>query len=866
MLIDPSKTATEDALEEVAFEDGMARYAAQQDRKAKSGFETRDAVSAMIRGAIPILSGHIEDWLVATETKRGRKPTSFSALKEIDRDTLSYIALSGTFNQLPSGGLVVTIAIQIGRAIMHQLEAQALANSGKEGKKAAKGIAKMAKRGAEVSRVRQEHEHIATDAGVELNWDDRQCLLTGETLLNLILTHMAELFVRTKVISNGHPLPAVTITEEAAQVLHQMDESAAWLRPALQPMVVKPRPWTSMDTGAYHSSRLARRVPLVRTFVSEGRRMVREALAAGEMDMVLASTNALQDTRFAIDTRVLDVMRWCRKMGLQPSSSFPVGTLPTVPERLKPEEWAALPERTQHAVARQRKALRQLVSTAGVNAAAFNEELEMAEFLADEDVFYIPHSLDFRGRSYAVPTFNHQRSDHMKALFRFADGVPLGADGGDWLLIHLANCGDFGKVSKQPFENRIDWAHDNEADILMAARHPEDSYEFWSQADSPFCFLQACFEYDAWMQSGFSPDFGSYIAGAADGSCSGLQHYAAIMRAEEEASHVNLVPRDTVGDIYNVVADVARPALEGASDEGCVFSKRIIELGFGRNTCKRNVMTYFYGSERYGMRDQHMKDTMRPLADEVAMGKLDAHPYAFEVEKVDEETGEVTTRLDDGFGCANTLATHIYDAVITAAPKADEAAAWIRDVAGVLAHEGKSMIWRTPTGMPVVHRYSEYTSKEVNLWLHDRKVMVPKGWDKTDSEGKILSRVQVLIREAPTQRVAKKRMRSASSPNVIHSMDGSHLQRTVAVAKEQGIEHFFMIHDSFGTHLGNMGKLSRIVRQALVDTYADYCPLKSIDDYARSVLSDEGIAKLPPLPAKGSLDLELVKSADYAFA
>jgi len=39
-----------------------------------------------------------------------------------------------------------------------------------------------------------------------------------------------------------------------------------------------------------------------------------------------------------------------------------------------------------------------------------------------------------------------------------------------------------------------------------------------------------------------------------------------------------------------------------------------------------------------------------------------------------------------------------------------------------------------------------------------------------------------------------------------------------------------------------------------------------IDTYARSVLSDEGIEKLPPIPAKGNLDLEAIKGSLYAFA
>src|SRR3546814_8524159 len=66
--------------------------------------------------------------------------------------------------------------------------------------------------------------------------------------------------------------------------------------------------------------------------------------------------------------------------------------------------------------------------------------------------------------------------------------------------------------------------------------------------------------------------------------------------------------------------------------------------------------------------------------------------------------------------------------------------------------------------------------------------------------------------------------------------------------------HFAMIHDSFGTHAGNMTIFSRVIREAFVEIYEDYCPLKELDDYARTVLSEEGVEKLPPIPTKGDLD------------
>src|SRR3546814_4534423 len=57
-------------------------------------------------------------------------------------------------------------------------------------------------------------------------------------------------------------------------------------------------------------------------------------------------------------------------------------------------------------------------------------------------------------------------------------------------MIHLANCGDFAKMSKETFPDRIAWVREHELEILMYARDPEGTYLTedglggWSKADS----------------------------------------------------------------------------------------------------------------------------------------------------------------------------------------------------------------------------------------------------------------------------------------------------------------------------------------------------------------------------------------------
>lgn len=843
-------------IEDAAVHAGAERYKQRQAEKAdREGYERRDDVSKMIRGAIPVLSKGITAWIENADAGKGRKPLGLKALQLLDADQLAYLGLSKVFNALGKGGSITDIVVGIGRAVEVELEAAAIAE---KDPKAAKRFMALAEGEARTTTLDRRHQKLAEKLDVQLNWDRRRQTLTGDIILGVILTSLEEIFQRGVATTKQGTMPVICLTDEAAQCLNEMQDMAAWLKPLHQPMLEMPKPWTALDTGAYHDPRIAKTVPLVRTFSGEHKRLVRDAISSGAMSQVLASTNAIQETRFAIDARVYEVITWVRKAGLQPSKSFPVTQLPELPAKTSKEEWDALSPEARTAKARERKTTRDIRNAAGIDAGVFVSDTDMAADLLEAGAFYLPHSLDFRGRTYAVPSFNHQRSDHLKAMFHFADALPLGPDGGEWLMVHLANCGDFGKVSKQPLDVRMDWVEENEELILQVAADPQGTYELWSEADAPFGFLQACFEYAAWVASGKSEDFMSTIPGSQDGSCSGLQHYAAMTRAEGEAYHVNLTGRQDVGDIYQVTADAAAPTLQLAANQGDIYAQCILANGFGRGEVKRNVMTYFYGSGKFGMRDQHMEDTMRPLADAVALGKVEKHPYEF----LSEKTGN----MDGGFMCAQTMAAHVYHAVVTVAPKADEAATYIQSIAAILAHESLSMIWTTPTGLPVVQRYSEFTSKQVNLWLYDRKVNVPTGDDKVDHEGNVLSRVRLLVREAPTQRVNKKRMRSASSPNVVHSMDGAHLQLAVCRAKEAGINHFFMIHDSFGCHLGNMTKFSRIVREAFVEMYENYCPFEALDTYARSVLSEEGIEKLPAMPTKGNLDLSLVLQSPYAFA
>ena len=103
--------------------------------------------------------------------------------------------------------------------------------------------------------------------------------------------------------------------------------------------------------------------------------------------------------------------------------------------------------------------------------------LSIANHFRDE-VFWFPHSLDFRGRTYPEPPhFNHLGSDVVRSLLVFAKGKALGPQGLDWLKVHLINLTGFKKRSSNA--ERLAYADSIMADIRDSAQRPMTGRLWW---------------------------------------------------------------------------------------------------------------------------------------------------------------------------------------------------------------------------------------------------------------------------------------------------------------------------------------------------------------------------------------------------
>lgn len=849
-------------LEQRSQAEGYARFNKQQEstRVNEGPYATVEATK-VIRGCIPLVSSEITAWREERKVRKGKTHKALSILNRFDADTLAFIALNQVFTGVMSHHVLPKVMVHIGTVLEGEVIAQEIEAAQEKKRDFARIKAQVSKQGSKRNRAKvlkkfqKEHvpEHVA--------WANDFKAKVGEPLVHCLLKALPTIFELATLRSKLKRTETfVRLTPEGTELLSNLREAIAWGQPIHRPMVVIPRRWEGLTTGCYYDEKATRNVRLVRTFNADHRRLINQAARDGSLDHVLEAVNHIQETPWAINKPILDIIEHCWEKGID-IPGLPVSSLAPLPPRMPQEQYEAMSDFEKKGFKINIGQLREKNRGIVAARAVMLRDLETAKELARYDRFYLPHNLDFRGRVYPVCHFSHQRADHVKAMFRFADGCPYGEFGAAWASVHLANCGDFGKVSKASFDERLQWVEDNEEAILAVGSDPLGTLDWWRNADKPFSFLAACLEYAVWSQSVRHGVAGGAYVGclpvALDGSNSGLQHYSAALRAEDEAKLVGLVPGEQPCDLYETVAEDVRRRVKADAGGGADRSR---EVGISRSLVKRNVMTFAYSSAQYGFRQQLLEDTMGPLNDDVLMGKAEANPWS-----LPREDGT----QDGGFAMSGYLAGHIYRSVTSIVKKATEGMEFFKKVAQVLAQHDKALIWTSPVGLPIVHKYSEWDTKEVHLFLYDKAVAVTeaKSWDQLTDDGTgVIRRVQANIRTRPLETLDRDKQRSAVSPNVIHSMDGAHLMLTVLDAKDAGIESLALIHDSFGTHAGRTAEFSQIIRQALVNMYENYCPFEMVLEAARSVLEPRYHSQLPEVPEKGSLRLETILEADYAFA
>ncbi|CAH9090948.1 unnamed protein product [Cuscuta europaea] len=587
-------------------------------------------------------------------------------------------------------------------------------------------------------------------------------------------------------------------------VLKGLERSARHMVIPYMPMLVPPVKWTGYDKGAY----LYLPSYVMRT---HGARQQREAIKRAprkQLEPVYEALDTLGSTRWRINKRVLSIVDriWAsggHLAGLVNRDDIPLPEEPDTEDEtvIKKWRWKVNSVKKEN---RERHSLR----------CDTELKLAVAHKMKDEEGFFYPHNLDFRGRAYPMhPHLNHLGSDICRGVLEFAEGRPLGKSGLRWMKIHLANLYACG-VDKLSLDGRIAFTENHLDNIFDSADRPLEGKRWWLKAEDPFQCLAACINLSEALRSE-SPEMAiSHVPVHQDGSCNGLQHYAALGRDKLGALSVNLVAGEKPADVYSGIAArvldiMKRDALEDPAVFPDALRARLLVNQVDRKLVKQTVMTSVYGVTYIGAREQIRRRLKERGVIEDDSELFGAACYGAKV---------TLTALGEMFQAARSIMT------------------WLGDCAKIIASENQPVRWTTPLGLPVVQPYHKIGRHLVKTSL------------------------QVLTLQRETEKIMVKRQRTAFPPNFVHSLDGSHMMMTAVACKRAGLR-FAGVHDSYWTHACDVDEMNTILREKFVALYEKPILENLLESFQQSFPT----LTFPPLPERGDLDMKDVLDSPYFF-
>ncbi|RLV93086.1 DNA-directed RNA polymerase mitochondrial [Spathaspora sp. JA1] len=544
------------------------------------------------------------------------------------------------------------------------------------------------------------------------------------------------------------------------------------IEPQNMPMVVPPTEWQ----GYYGAGRRYGRIPMVRIVsCPETQAYVKHAAKKGVINQVYDALNVLGSTPWTVNKDVFKVLSHYWNLGEEFLDLPGIMEKPIFPPK---------PDRSEDPKVKNdySELVRQLSFDYTNNRSQrcdANYKLEIARAFIGEKM-YFPHSLDFRGRAYPVaPHFNHLGPDFTRALFLFWEGKELGVRGLRWLKIQLANLYGLDKI---PFDDRVKFVDENLTNVFASANDPYAPDAWWKKADKPWQALSVCFDLNRAYKLPDPTKYVSHQTVHQDGTCNGLQHYAALGGDLIGAQQVNLVKADKPQDVYAYVAGLVQKLVDKDADEGnemAIFLRDKIN----RKVVKPTVMTNVYGVTYIGAVLQIRK-------------QLEEH-------YTEKEELRVQSRY---------LARHVFKAIQELFTNAHAIQDWLAESAKRIAKsvhldytaEDKSfglhstaVIWTTPLNFPCVQPYRLPVGEIIKTSLQLVTL------SNHDGIGSVDTRKQV----------------AGFPPNYIHSLDASHMMLSAKKCGEDGL-NFAAVHDSYWTHACDVDKMNKNLRSKFVELHS----------------------------------------------
>ena len=559
------------------------------------------------------------------------------------------------------------------------------------------------------------------------------------------------------------------------------------------PMVCEPKPWTDWTEGGYQLYRDT----IVRVTPGDTLqpRYVQTALKRHGLGKIRQGLDVLGKTAWNVNKDVFDVMLEAWNSGEAIADICPVD--PNIPDPPRPGPGEG--------VAAEKEWLKQMRlnenERTGMhsNRCFQNFQMEVARAFRNE-TFYLPHNMDFRGRAYPLPPYLNQMSaDNGRGLLLFNKAKTLGQRGLFWLKIQIANLYGFDKAS---FAEREQFVMDNLDDVLDSANHGLRGKKWWLKAEEPWQCLAACMELRNALRLPDPTQYGSRLPIHQDGSCNGLQHYAALGGDLWGAQQVNLEPSDRPSDVYTGVSEYVEReiAREAALD---VPMAKLLDGKITRKIVKQTVMTNVYGVTFHGAMKQVTKQLENHYPEELHGKHFACAGYI--AQKIFDSLGSMFSGAHDIQYWLGDCATRISQSLPpeqiesiarTVLSSTEDPAVKSRNL---LKQFKTTVIWTTPLGLPVAQPYrSRQLSRRIYTSLQDISIAQPSSLSP----------------------ISKRKQLQAFPPNFIHSLDATHMMMSAVACSDAGLS-FSAVHDSFWTHACDVDAMNHILRDMFVAMHSD---------------------------------------------
>ena len=388
----------------------------------------------------------------------------------------------------------------------------------------------------------------------------------------------------------------------------------------------------------------------------------------------------------------------------------------------------------------------------------------------------------------------------------------------DSLYIYACNLYNEKNMSKAPYEDRIAWTNNNLPGIINMNK------EFLLAAQNKFTFAATCLCIKELQNN---PNYAVKIPVFLDATCSGIQHLAALIKDCELAKEVNLIPdleKTSPADIYEALRTPINEKIRRLGREDPTFSNlEYVELS--RSDVKQPIMTKTYNVSQYGVKEQLTNIFSKVTSD----NKKDV---LYKVPSINENGYVLLTKYE-----LFKVAEILYNSVFDRYPGLNFIYDYFIGMAKVLSTLNLPIIWLTPSGLKLTQRYLKSKVTKVSI------------------AGGGLTK-KLVLREM-TKELNKAKQSSAIIPNVIHSLDSSHIVNIVTNSFDYSEydKPVITIHDCFGTHPNYMAYLFEIVKLEFIKLYTAEPFLSKFHERNLESIRDYGY----------KIERDLTKNQDYVL-